>query len=196
MRDLTHENLTRFIGMCIDEPNYALLTELCSRGSLRDMLENESIKIDWAFKYSMITDIVEGLLFLHGSAIQFHGRLKSSACVIDSRFMVKLTNYGMSTLHKQLSKLEEENYNPRKLFWTAPEHLRERDPFLAGSKKGDVYSFAIILQEIITRAGPFEAMERMGRKRANLGPEEILDRLRMGTVPPYRPEVINFSLFG
>jgi class 3 adenylate cyclase len=57
------------------------------------------------------------------------------------------------------------------------------------SKKGDVYSFAIILQEIITRCGPFESLERLGRKRKIYEPNEILDRLRMGTVPPFRPEV-------
>lgn len=67
--------------------------------------------------------------------------------------------------------------------------MRARDPINTGSKKGDVYSFAIILQEIITRSGPFESLERLGRKRAIYEPNEILDRLRMGTVPPFRPEV-------
>ncbi|OTF73255.1 hypothetical protein BLA29_011907, partial [Euroglyphus maynei] len=60
MRDLTHENLTRFIGICPDEPNYGVANELMIRGSLRDLLETDKIQIDWAFKYSMMTDIVEG----------------------------------------------------------------------------------------------------------------------------------------
>lgn len=59
----------------------------------------------------------------------------------------------------------------------------------SGSIKGDVYSFAIILQEIITRSAPFESLERLGRKKNSFEPNEILDRVRMGTVPPYRPEV-------
>src|SRR6266446_4655898 len=69
------------------------------------------------------------------------------------------------------------------------EHLRARDPLNSGSKKGDIYGFAIILQEIITRCGPFESLERLGRKRIAYEPNEILDRIRMGTVPPFRPEV-------
>ena len=69
------------------------------------------------------------------------------------------------------------------------EHLRSKDPVNTGSKKGDVYSFAIILQEIITRSAPFESLERLGRKKIVYEPNEILDRLRMGTVPPFRPEV-------
>lgn len=39
-----HENLAKFIGICPDEPNISMLSELCIRGSLRDMLENEVSK--------------------------------------------------------------------------------------------------------------------------------------------------------
>lgn len=127
------------------------------------------------------------MLFIHNSPIDYHGKLKSTNCVIDGRFMVKITDYGLRSLHDQIHPGDD--LNPRSLFWTAPEHLRARDPLRSGSKKGDIYSFAIILQEIITRSGPFESLERLGRKRGCLDPDEILDRLRMGTVPPFRPEV-------
>lgn len=118
MRDITHENLTRFVGLCLEEKNIALLTELSVRGSLRDLLENDKFNIDWTFKYSMMTDIVEGMHFLHSSEIQYHGRLKSTNCVVDGRFMVKITDYGLRTLHEQVYK--EQDNNPRALFWTAP----------------------------------------------------------------------------
>ena len=189
MRDFSHDNLVRFVGLCIEDPNYALITELATRGSLRDMLENEAVKIDWEFKYSIISDIVEGMNFLHSSPFNFHGRLKSPHCVIDSRFSVKICAYGLNSLRDQENRPTTEDFNPRTLFWTAPEHLRARDPLEAGSKKGDIYSFGIILQEVITRCGPFESVERAGRKRHNLGPEQILDRLKMGTIPAFRPEV-------
>jgi atrial natriuretic peptide receptor A len=118
MRDLTHENLVRFVGLCPDEPNVALLTELCIRGSLRDLLENEKINIDWNFRYSMITDIVEGMVFLHNSQNEYHGRLKSTNCVVDGRFMVKITDYGLEALRRQINS--DLDINPRFFFWTAP----------------------------------------------------------------------------
>lgn len=154
VRDLTHENLIKFIGLCPEEPNIAIISELCTRGNLQDLLQNETIRLDWPFRYSIINDIVDGLIHLHSSPIQYHGRLKSSNCVIDNRFVVKLTDFGLPTL---LAAVElEENVNPRLLLWTAPEHLRTKHPLLSGSQKGDIYSLAIIFQEIITRCGPFE----------------------------------------
>ena len=73
-------------------------------------------------------------------------------------------------------------------FLTAPEHLRERQPEkTVGSRKGDVYSFAIILQEVITRTAPYEEVERAGRKKENQIPEQIIDKIKMATIPPHRP---------
>lgn len=155
VRDLTHENLIKFIGLCPEEPNVAIVSELCTRGNLQDLLQNDAIRLDWSFRYSIINDIVDGLQHLHSSPIQHHGRLKSSNCVIDNRFVVKLTDFGLPSLLASV-ELDEQVVNPRHLLWTAPEHLRTKHPLLSGSAKGDIYSLAIILQEIITRCGPFE----------------------------------------
>ncbi|RWS29140.1 atrial natriuretic peptide receptor 1-like protein [Leptotrombidium deliense] len=188
IRDLLHDNLVRFFGMCVEEPNNCIVSELGIRGSLRDVLENDSMNIDQTFKYAMINDIAEGMLYLHNSVVQYHGHLKSTNLVIDARFTVKICDYGLRSVYKQIEKNREVT-NPRQLFWTAPEHLRDNNPLLAGSKKGDIFSFAIIMQEVITRSGPYESLERLGRKRQITAPEEILDKLKIGTVPPFRPEV-------
>lgn len=78
------------------------------RSKNKDLLDNEAIRIDWPFRYSLINDIVEGLLFIHESSLLFHGSLKSTNCVIDSRLVVKITDIGL----KGLRNLSKQNTGP------------------------------------------------------------------------------------
>ncbi|CAF93562.1 unnamed protein product, partial [Tetraodon nigroviridis] len=72
MRDIQFNHLTRFIGACIDPPNICIVTEYCPRGSLQDILENESINLDWMFRYSLINDIVKVYFVLKLANLRFN----------------------------------------------------------------------------------------------------------------------------
>uniref|UniRef100_A0ACB8EP97 Nitrogen permease regulator 2 n=1 Tax=Sphaerodactylus townsendi TaxID=933632 RepID=A0ACB8EP97_9SAUR len=180
MRDVQFNHLTRFIGACIDPPNICIVTEYCPRGSLQDILENESISLDWVFRYSLINDLVKGMAFLHGSIIGHHGSLKSSNCVVDSRFVLKITDYGLASF-RQSSEGEGSHALYAKKLWTAPELLQRRHLPLPAIQKADVYSFGIILQEIALRNGAFyvEGMD--------LSPKEIVQKVRNSQRPYFRP---------
>uniref|UniRef100_A0A8D2J1K1 Guanylate cyclase n=1 Tax=Varanus komodoensis TaxID=61221 RepID=A0A8D2J1K1_VARKO len=183
MRDVQNKHLTRFIGACIDPPNICILTEYCTRGSLQDILENDSITLDWMFRYSLTNDIVKGMLFLHNSVISYHGNLKSSNCVVDSRFVLKITDYGLETF-RQAPETDDSHALFAKKLWTAPELLRaETASSPLGTQKGDVYSFGIILQEIALRNGVFYM------EGTDLSPKEIIERVKNGEQPPFRPSV-------
>ncbi|CDQ74118.1 unnamed protein product [Oncorhynchus mykiss] len=121
---------------------------------LQDIMENESITLDWMFRYSLINDIVKGMAFLHNSVIVSHGNLKSSNCVVDNRFVLKITDYGLSSFRTESNTDDAHAYYARKL-WMAPELLRLERPPPCGTQKGDVYSFGIILQEVALRHGAF-----------------------------------------
>ncbi|CAL8372793.1 unnamed protein product [Gadus morhua 'NCC'] len=83
-----------------------------------------------------------------------HGRLKSRNCVVDGRFVLKITDYGFNELLES-QKSPKEQWTPEELFWTAPEFLRDPESSRRGTFKGDVYSFAIILQEVVVRGLPY-----------------------------------------
>uniref|UniRef100_A0A672RNQ0 Atrial natriuretic peptide receptor 2 n=1 Tax=Sinocyclocheilus grahami TaxID=75366 RepID=A0A672RNQ0_SINGR len=182
MRDVQNEHLTRFIGACIDPPNVCIVTEYCPRGSLQDILENESITLDWMFKYSLVSDIVKGMAFIHNSVIVSHGNLKSSNCVVDNRFVLKITDYGLSSIRTESDTEDAHSYYARKL-WMAPELLRMECFPPGGTQKGDVYSFGIILQEVALRRGVFYL------EGDSLSPKEIVDRVALGEWPYLRPSV-------
>ncbi|NXX76400.1 GUC2C protein, partial [Urocolius indicus] len=170
---IDYYNLTKFYGTVkIDTMIFGVI-EYCERGSLRDVL-NDKISypdgtfMDWEFKISIMYDIAKGMSYLHSSKTEVHGRLKSTNCVVDSRMVVKITDFGCNSI-----------LPPRKDLWTAPEHLRRADV----SQKGDVYSYGIIAQEIILRRETFYTGHCQDNK-------EKLYRVKNGRgVKPFRPDL-------
>ncbi|XP_039608847.1 atrial natriuretic peptide receptor 1 [Polypterus senegalus] len=178
---LHHPNICCFTGACVDPPNLCLLTEYCPKGSLQDILENMSIKLDWTFKYSLMLDIVQGMDYLHKSPLKSHGYLSSSNCVVDSRFVLKITDFGLSGLrrpHTEASLKTTACY--QSLLWRAPELLREEMP-RNGTQKGDVYSFGIIVHEIVYQSGVFYIPGCI------LQPHEIVEKIKTEYNNPFRP---------
>ncbi|XP_055954311.1 retinal guanylyl cyclase 2 [Patella vulgata] len=144
-----------------------------------DVIRNEDIKLDWDFKYSLVIDLVRGLRYLHNSSLKWHGYLKSTNCVIDSRWVLKLTDYGLPGFLGRAKQIREQD--TLDLLWTAPEYLRlEGNQIHKGSEKGDVYSFAIIMQEVALRSDPYST--------TGLAPKEIFRKLKKPP-PLIRPSV-------
>ncbi|XP_058649656.1 guanylyl cyclase C [Onychostoma macrolepis] len=142
---IDYYNLTKFYGTVKCDNEYFGVFEYGERGSLRYALNDkisypEETFMDWQFKISVMYDIAKGMSYLHASNIAVHGRLKSTNCVVDNRMVVKIADFGFNTILR-----------PSKDLWTAPEHLRKEGT----SQKGDVYSFAIISQEIMMRKCTF-----------------------------------------
>ncbi|XP_068130121.1 retinal guanylyl cyclase 1 [Hyperolius riggenbachi] len=178
LRDLRHENVNLYLGLFHDMGVLGVVSEHCSRGSLEDLIHNQDMKLDWMFKSSLLLDLIKGLKFLHHREI-IHGRLKSRNCIVDGRFVLKVTDHGMAELC-DAQKLTPAEALPEDLLWTAPELLR--NPLLThrGTYKGDVYAFAIIMQEVIIRGAPYCMME--------LSEDEIIRKVRRPP-PLCRPSV-------
>lgn len=182
-KELNHDNITRFIGACVETPHVYILTNYCARGSLQDILENEDFTLDDMFISSLVSDLIKGMIFIHDSEIGTHGNLKSSNCMVDSRWVLMVTDFGLHQLVNERSGSGSDiNKYYEHLIWKAPELLRNlnRDP--KGSQKGDVYSFALILYEMYGRKGPFGDCQCDNR--------EIVENVKhYNSVKPFRPDV-------
>ncbi|PFX21464.1 Atrial natriuretic peptide receptor 1 [Stylophora pistillata] len=64
-------------------------------GNYQDVLANDEYKIDYGFKLSMAIDLAAGMKYLHKTSVKFHGNLTSTRCVIDSHWVVKITDWGL-----------------------------------------------------------------------------------------------------
>lgn len=78
------------------EHNHVMIvTPYCARGSLSDVLANRDVHLDHMFASSLIADLLRGLIYLHDSDIVSHGNLRSSNCLIDSRWVLQLADFGL-----------------------------------------------------------------------------------------------------
>ncbi|XP_028298297.1 atrial natriuretic peptide receptor 1 [Gouania willdenowi] len=151
VRELDHPNLCKFVGGCVEVPNVAIITEYCPKGSLNDVLLNDEIPLNWGFRFSFATDIARGMSYLHQHRV-CHGRLKSLNCVLDDRWVCKITDFGLKTYRRDDGAEPLSTYQQRLLeVYLPPEFQNSNvEPTLAG----DVFSYSIILLEIATRSNP------------------------------------------
>ncbi|XP_014674538.1 PREDICTED: atrial natriuretic peptide receptor 1-like [Priapulus caudatus] len=90
--------------------------------------------------------------------------------------------------HKAASNITE--YQANRLYagkqWTAPEILRENFPPPRGTQRGDVYSFAIIMYELIFRCPPYNFDV--------ITPRDAISRIRNGEAKPFRPTLTDMTV--
>ncbi|XP_046680074.1 receptor-type guanylate cyclase Gyc76C-like isoform X1 [Homalodisca vitripennis] len=158
LREIRHDNINSFVGALVEPMRILIITDYCAKGSLYDIVENEDLKLDKMFIASLVNDLIKGMLYLHLSAAICHGNLKSSNCVVTSRWVLQVTDFGLHELRQcaETGSIGEHQYY-HNMLWKAPEILRDPHAPVEGTFKADVYAFAIIMHEIIGRRGPFGA---------------------------------------
>ncbi|XP_064635782.1 guanylate cyclase 32E-like [Lineus longissimus] len=181
MRDLRHDNVNSFIGACIDPPQVILVTEYCSKGCLQDILCNDDLKLDSMFTASLVMDLIKGMIFIHESDLHVHGNLKSSNCIVNSRWTLQVTDFGLHEIRCPGPHSEKDHKYYSSLFWTAPEILRHSCPVYR-TQKGDVFSFGVILYEIMSRMQPFEDID--------IEPEEVINKIKYPDGMYCRPDIL------
>ncbi|VDL91514.1 unnamed protein product [Schistocephalus solidus] len=150
IRQLNSRNVNQLVGICLDPPELAIYMEYCPKRSLNDVLRNEVMPLSWAFKLSLIQDVVYGMEYLHSHGI-IHGRLNSNNCVVDDRLTCKITDYGLDSIRylRKEEKLETFLENHRNWAYIAPEY--RVTPPAAPHFVMDSFSYGTILAEVAQR---------------------------------------------
>ncbi|CAF0756592.1 unnamed protein product [Adineta ricciae] len=155
LKKLNHNNIIRFRGVSISSPLFYIVMDYCPYGSLYDVLKRRREK-DSCTKPTQVLDwskqISNGVNYLHSNKI-VHRDLKSPNILIADDSILKISDFGTS---KQLGSKQGQimSFNGTSA-WMAPEVIR-REPC---SEKVDVWSFGIVLWEILTCEVPYHNID-------------------------------------
>ncbi|XP_006006091.1 mitogen-activated protein kinase kinase kinase 20 isoform X1 [Latimeria chalumnae] len=151
---LSHKNIIQFYGAVLESPNYCIVTEYASGGSLYDYLsstKSEEMDMDLVMTWAM--DIGKGLHYLHMEAPVkvIHRDLKSRNVVISPDRILKICDFGASRFHSHTTHMSLVGTFP----WMAPEVIQS----FPVSETCDTYSYGVVLWEMLTREIPFKGLE-------------------------------------
>ncbi|PAV85020.1 hypothetical protein WR25_04471 [Diploscapter pachys] len=158
LKALNHDNITKFIGLsCNDSADVYILYGLVERATLEDFIYDSDFSLDFTFKSAFARDILRGLQYIHKSSIVAHGMLSVQTCMIDANWVLKLTNFGVSSL---IHNFMTDGTLQCTTSIALEELLREiahcaTASVPRGTQKGDIYSLGMVLYQMVYRMQPF-----------------------------------------
>ncbi|EEF29208.1 serine/threonine-protein kinase bri1, putative [Ricinus communis] len=157
---IKHRNLVPLLGYCKVGEERLLVYEYMKHGSLEDVLHDpkkSGIKLNWSARRKIAIGAARGLAFLHHNCIPhiIHRDMKSSNVLLDENLEARVSDFGMARLmnavdtHLSVSTLAgTPGYVP-------PEYYQS----FRCSTKGDVYSYGVVLLELLTGKRPTDSAD-------------------------------------
>ncbi|KAH7657741.1 S-receptor-like serine/threonine-protein kinase protein [Dioscorea alata] len=142
-----HINLVQLIGFCAEKSHRLLVYEFMTNGSLDTWIFGKrKQEIDWITKVKIITDIAKGLAYLHEECRQriAHLDVKPHNVLLDDKFNAKVSDFGLAKVidrdRSQITATVRGTLGYLAPEWQHSEHI---------TVKADIYSFGIVLLEIL-----------------------------------------------
>jgi predicted Ser/Thr protein kinase len=143
-----HPNVVQMFGVSTDGTQPVLVLEYCGGGSLDKLLFFSEQPMNETQNIILVKGIAAGMLHLHNHNI-IHRDLAARNILLSDAGHPKISDFGMSRiLQKEDEGQTKTNIGPVR--WMAPESLAKQ----TYSKKSDVWSFGIVVYEIVARREP------------------------------------------
>jgi len=143
-----HPNVVQVLGLSVDGPQPIIVMEFCPGGSLDTLLYDSNVNLNEEDKMQLIRGIAAGMLHLHKHNI-VHRDLAARNILLTASGDPKISDFGMSRLLEGTNEAKT-SYNIGPIRWMAPESLKRQ----VYSKYSDVWSFGIVVYEIVAECEP------------------------------------------
>ncbi|KAM3280966.1 hypothetical protein P3S67_027986 [Capsicum chacoense] len=151
MRNLRHRNLVPVITTCFSDYIRAFVLQYMSNGSLENWLYREDCQLNLLQRVTVMLDAAMGIEYLHHGHITpiVHCDLKPANILLDEDMVAHVGDFGISKI-LAVSKSMAYTETLGTLGYIAPEYGLEG----MVSANGDVYSYGIMLMEVLTERRP------------------------------------------
>uniref|UniRef100_A0A8D3A6J1 Receptor-interacting serine/threonine-protein kinase 2 n=1 Tax=Scophthalmus maximus TaxID=52904 RepID=A0A8D3A6J1_SCOMX len=153
--------IIQIFGICNEPEFFCIVTEFMSNGSLDLLLHEKDMYpvLAWPLRLRILYEIALGVNFLHNmNPPLLHHDLKTQNILLDGEFHVKIADFGLSKW-RQLSVSKGSGSKPTEMGGTViymPPEEYEPSKSRRADVKNDMYSYAIIMWEVLSRQIPFE----------------------------------------
>ncbi|XP_010539791.1 PREDICTED: serine/threonine-protein kinase PBS1-like [Tarenaya hassleriana] len=162
---LHHQNLVTLIGYCVSGDQRLLVYEYMSMGSLEDHLfdlEPDQEPLNWITRMKIAVGAARGLEYLHCKANPpvIYRDLKSANILLDEDFNPKLSDFGLAKLGPVGDRTHVSTRVMGTYGYCAPEYA------MSGklTVKSDIYSFGVVLLELITGRKAIDVTRQQGEQ--------------------------------
>ncbi|KAK1268535.1 Serine/threonine-protein kinase CTR1 [Acorus gramineus] len=155
MQRVRHPNVVLFMGAVTKRPNLSIVTEYIPRGSLFHLIHRVTAGevLDKRRCLRMALDVAKGINYLHClNPPIVHWDLKSPNLLVDKNWSVKVCDFGLSRFKANTFISSKSVAGTPE--WMAPEFLRGEP----SNEKSDVFSFGVILWELVTMQQPWNGL--------------------------------------
>ncbi|XP_027332115.1 brassinosteroid LRR receptor kinase [Abrus precatorius] len=157
---IKHRNLVPLLGYCKVGEERLLVYEYMKYGSLEDVLHDQKkagIKLSWAVRRKIAIGAARGLAFLHHNCIPhiIHRDMKSSNVLLDENLEARVSDFGMARLMSAMDTHLSVSTLAGTPGYVPPEYYQS----FRCSTKGDVYSYGVVLLELLTGKRPTDSSD-------------------------------------
>ncbi|KAJ7525757.1 hypothetical protein O6H91_17G064800 [Diphasiastrum complanatum] len=145
---IRHRNIVRLLGYCSNNDIKLLLYDYMPNGSLGELLHEKKRAIDWETRYKIIVGAAQGLAYLHHDCMPaiLHRDIKSHNILLGPRLEPYVADFGLAKLVDTSTDTQPMSKVAGSYGYMAPEYSYS----LKITEKSDIYSFGVVLLEILT----------------------------------------------